>query len=445
MLIQGSVKSNRTNLLAEYYARLLDSGVEASEILVLLLNSYKKNLFTQVVKNNLKTAHYENPQIYTFGGLVYNTLINNWSVLEKSILSPAPVALPHLIGLEISQFFIKHAVKEVGFKDYNSKINLIHQIFRRYSLIVNNCLSDNDVKMRSGFLNETFAQDAERAIDIYKKKTIDYRAFDNIRQLSIFRYLYNNTNCFKDIKYLIVDDADEITTAEHEFLKFLKPSLQGSYIGYDRHGSSRLGYLNTDIKTVERLEKLFEDDKKINLDNLPDVYLNKEYFSFSRRLEMIENVLDKVQELIDSGVEPSDIAIVTPVIDNSLKFSLGEKFISQNIGLQYFSGSEKLCDIPIIRDTLTLLNIALGEYQDVFKIRSLISSLLKIPVKYCMNLVSKYKESGQLKSVDFGVSEYNETFEHFLDILQKIKDEKLCLSDKIFHIYKNILKIDKKR
>lgn len=439
MLIQGSAQSNRTNILTEHYIRLLDSGVEASKILVLTLNSFKKNIFINSVKEKLKTVHYENPQIHTFYGLAYNTLMNNWPVVENSIQSGAPVPSPHLTGLEVSQFFFKQAVKDVGFKDYNSKINLIHQLFRRYSLIVNNNLTDEEVERRSLLLGEVFAGDAKSAIDIYKKKTVEYRAFDYIRQLSVFNYLYKNTDCFKDIEYLIIDDADEITTAELDFILYLKPSLKEVYIGYDRHGSSRMGFLNTDIKTVERIETFFKEEEILSLDDLKERKFNSAYFTYSRRLEMTENALNKILELIESGVSPSEISIITPIIDKSLKFNVSEKFDSKDIRYQYFSGSEKLCETPVVKDTMTLLNMSLGVVQDVYKVRALVSNLLKIPVKYCMKVVSDYKETGELSFSDFGVQEYNTSFQKLLEVFENFKSEELCLSDKIHIIYKNLI------
>lgn len=175
MLIQGSSLSNRTNMLVEHYVKLLNSGVSASRILVLTLNSFKKSLFINQVKEklsgSLKTIYIENPRIHTFSGLAYNTLTEFWPCVQNSIQTGEPCLIPNLTGLEVSQFFFKQAVKEVGFKDYNSKVNLIHQLFRRYSLIVNNNLSEEDIKSRSAMLGESFAGDAKKQ-SIYIKKTL---------------------------------------------------------------------------------------------------------------------------------------------------------------------------------------------------------------------------------------------------------------------------------
>lgn len=42
-------------------------------------------------------------------------------------------------------------------------------------------------------------------------KTLNYRSFDYLRQSLLFNYIYKNTEVFKNIKYLLIDDADEIT------------------------------------------------------------------------------------------------------------------------------------------------------------------------------------------------------------------------------------------
>ena len=47
MLIQGSAVSDRTKQVIQYYTDIIDSGVDASKVLVLTLNSYKKKQFVE--------------------------------------------------------------------------------------------------------------------------------------------------------------------------------------------------------------------------------------------------------------------------------------------------------------------------------------------------------------------------------------------------------------
>ena len=66
MLVQGSAQSGRTKFLTDMYISLLEKGINAGEILVLVQNSYKKDLFLNEIKSNIKINHFENTQIYTF-------------------------------------------------------------------------------------------------------------------------------------------------------------------------------------------------------------------------------------------------------------------------------------------------------------------------------------------------------------------------------------------
>lgn len=439
MLIQGSCKSDRTNLLIQKYTDLLNCGIEANKILVLVQNSYKKNQFITEVKKLLKIQHYEEPQIHTFYGLIYNTILNFWPIIQDTINIGENVVTPNLTGLEISQFFFRQAVKEAGFSDYNSKINLIHQMFRRYSLIVNNALSEQDVEKRSQILKEVFATDAKSAIENYKKKTLEYRTFDYIRQAAVFSYIYKKHNCFKDIQYLIIDDADEITTLELDFIKSIKPQLKEPIIGYDKYGSSRIGFLNTDTQAVKEIEKTFSNEETVNLDNIDNFTPQVEHNDCSRRLEMLNKTAEKISELIKKGISPDEISIITPTIDTTLKFTFEEAFLPQNIKISYYSGSEKLKDTPLVKNILTVLNISLGVETDVFSVRSVLNNMLKIPVKYCMPVIVKYKETGSIQATEFENPIYTEAIKSLKGTIDQITNDQITLSQKTFEIYKNLV------
>lgn len=439
MIIKGSATRTRTDFLINKYTELLNSGIEAETILVLLQNSYKKDFFLTEIKNRLKTNHFENPQIYTFNGLCYNSIRDNWATIETTINIGKPIIQPHLTGLELSHFFFKRAIKETGFDDYNSKINLVHQLFRRNSLIVNNLLPNKEVKKRSQAINETFADDAQKAIDLFKKQTLEFRAFDYIRQASIFSYLYQNTDIFKNIKYLIVDDADEITTLELDFIKKLKPQLKDYCIAYDQFGSSRLGFLNTDTKLINWLEEIFDTEDIIELENPEELFVKIEKKAYTRHLEMLKKAFEIVATLVEEGVSPSEINIITPTTNKALQFTLDEVLSPKHIEYQFLSGSEKLCDNLTVKNVLTLLKLSIGEEIDIFEIRSIISNTLSIPLKNCLCLIENYKKTYTLQHCNLNNDEYNSRLHILISTIDEIKQPEKTLSEKIYIIYKNLV------
>ena len=152
MIINASVKSKRTKLLIESYLKLLNSGVDPENILVLVQNSKKKKDFIEQIKKHSKNGSIGNIKIYSFWGLAYNFVQDNWAIVENSIKDiKNPKISPNLCGLEVSQHLFKECIKEVDFTGYNSKTSLLHQLLRRYSLITLNDLSDEEVDFEPKF------------------------------------------------------------------------------------------------------------------------------------------------------------------------------------------------------------------------------------------------------------------------------------------------------
>lgn len=458
MLLKGT--GEKTQNLIENYAKLLNSGVDSSKILVILQNSNKKSQFIEETLKNLTVDVVEKLQVYSFFGLVYNTITDNWVSIENKISDYQNTKIiPNLTGLEVSQFIMKEIISDIKFEGYNSKKSLLHQLFRRYSLIVQNNLKDEEVKWRSEeVLKESFAPDAKKALDEFKKKTLDYRALDYLRQSLIFNYIYKNNDYFSQIEYLIVDNADEITPICFDFIEFLKPQLKGAFIAYDDLGTSRSGYLSADKTAAAKLEKLFgeneiyspttfqktlEKDAKTIFDNVinqkNDKLENFSLSSFSKKAQMLDFGIIEIKKLINSGIKASDIAIVTPIIDDMLKFSLKDSF-GKNI--LFLSGSEKIIQNPLVLTSLTILKLCdkeLKKEMSEFDIRAILD-FLQIPLKHCNKILDSFEKNKTFINFHFTVEDYNIKYNKFIELLEKLpKYEKL--SEQVFEIYENIADI----
>ncbi|MFQ8626342.1 MAG: hypothetical protein ACLSA2_07720 [Candidatus Gastranaerophilaceae bacterium] len=219
-----------------------------------------------------------------------------------------------------------------------------------------NNLTEEEVEWRSRILGESFADDAKICLKRTAKKTLQLRDFDYLRQSLVFNYIYKNTDYFSNIKYLILDDGDEITPICFDFIKYLTPQLKEVFAAYDDKGASRAGYLSADRTAVWEFEKLFKQNShqiqsqnKLAVD-AQTVYNNitenrnekLKYFSLqapSKRAAMLDDAIKTIKELLGKNILPSDISIITPVIDDMLKFTLKENL---TCNLVYLSGSEKL-------------------------------------------------------------------------------------------------------
>lgn len=457
MIIEGTISSDKTSILIGKYVSLLNSGIDASKILVLVSNSNLKNKFTEEVLSRADINVYEKLQIHSYFSLVYNTINDNWAFLENKNPFPNPKILPNLTGLEVSQFILKDILKTIPFKGYNSKKSLLHQLFRRYSLIVQNHLSDDEVDYRARILNEAFADDAKLTLKKLLKQTLYFRDFDYLRQGLLFEHVYLNTDYFKNIQYLILDDGDEITPACYDFIQFLKPQLKDWYIAFDKKGSSRIGYLSADKTAVWEFEKLFDEtavtidthtDLKFDAENLyknitmssNEVLENFSVYSPSKRSKMIELVINKINDLIKNKVKPSEISVVTPIVDEMLRFTFAEG-INKNVNPLYITGSEKLIQNKLVLTCLTILklNLNLKTVLTEFDLRSVLINCLGIPVKYCHDILKEFDSKKILVDYKFHNENYSLRYNNFLEIVRSLSNSDKKLSEQVYYIYSELM------
>lgn len=458
MIIDGSVSSNKTAVLIDKYAALINSGVDSSRILVLVQNSNLKNNFIKKTLEKLETDSLGKMQVYSFFGLVYNTIIDNWAFIENgNPFKNNPKILPNLAGLEVSQFVLRDILKKISFKGYNSKKSLLHQLFRRYALIVQNNLTDEDVEWRSRVLDEGFSEDAALTLKQLLKETLYLRDFDYLRQGLVFNYIYKNTNYFKNIEYLIIDDGDEITPICYDFIKYLSKQLKDVFIAFDSKGASRIGYLSADRTAVWEFEKLFNQpvtvldiETKLRFDaeniykniteNQKEILNNFSIQSPSKRSSMIDKAAQKINELLKNKIKPSEISIITPVIDEMLKFTLSER-LSRQVAPVYLSGNEKLIQNKLVLAAITILKINSIHKDNLteFDLRNILVNILSIPLKYCREILAAFDNDKSLIDFDFEYEEHNEKYKSFKNLLEKLSSTNSKMSEQVFEIYNTLI------
>lgn len=436
----------RTKVLVEKYTELISAGVKPSEILVLVQNSTLKKQFVDKILENIKIDAIEKLNVHSFFSIVYNTLIENWCFIENAIPSDKHFILPNLVGLEVSQFLLKDILKHVEVKGYNSKKSLLHQIFRRYSLIVQNHLSNEQIQERSKILKESFAEDAELIIKKLLSSTLKSRSLDYLRQTLIFNHVYKHTDYFKNIKYLLVDDADEMTPVCFDFISYLKPQLKDWIICFDSLGSSRCGYLSADTSIECKLIHLFNEDVQTDknifsqgeiifsniLENKHERLENFTLTSLSKRAEILDFTIEKIQNLFKKNIPASDITIITPLQDDMLRFTLEEN-LKHSCNLMFLSGSEKLIDNPLVKASLGILKLMLGIEISEMDLRVILSDYLGIPLKYCCLIFEGYKKTGGFPHISLEF--YNEKYQKFLEVFEEVKEKNTKLSTKVFDLF----------
>ncbi|HBG49709.1 MAG TPA: hypothetical protein DDW90_09460 [Cyanobacteria bacterium UBA9971] len=436
MYIEGPLKSGKSSFLVEKFIELVESGILTSEILVITLNSYKKNVFFEKIRERLAELQInglgELP-IFTFNGIVYNSIKSNWSLVEELIPDNRGKReiIPNLCGLEVSELFIKSCIKKINkrekleesLRDYKSHKSLKHQILRRHSLITNNFLDQDEIIDRSEILDESMGKLAQEVLEELRKSANNYRCFDQYKQISTFFFLVDSGKIdFGRIKYLLVDDFDETTYSAQYFISKLIPEVKEFFIAVDPQGSSRRGYLCAnpcgyeDIKASNPSEIINLTSKKPSYDDARELFQaiindkTPELNNISliensiRHVEMLEQVFAKIKVLINNEkISPDDIVLVAPSMDGTLKHALKEFFELENIDYQFLTGSKKIFDDPLVFGTLIILQLINEEWRfkpKTFEIRSLLTGMLGIPTVFCEEILEKYENTRYISIPD---------------------------------------------
>ena len=447
MLLYGSLKSNKTDILIENYAKLLNNGINSDEILVIVQNSKLKDEFIEKVKTKLKVDAITKFNVYSYFGLCYNFVSDNYPLIEEKITKGEASVFPHLCGLEASREIFKNTIDKINFKGYNSKVNLLHQLLRRQSLITLNNLSDEDIKEKTRVLQESFTLEIKNAINMYKQKTLEYRSFDYLRQAGLFSYLYKNVK--NHYKYVFIDDADEITPSLFEYLKFIKKDIKEFFIGYDPNGTSRKGYLcaaennfelflNESPAVLEKNETADLIFKKIKEGN-PVEISNLTEKDFIRADEMANDLVQKINELLNSSVKPDDILIIAPENDKFLNLYLDK--IEANVN--FISGSEKIEENKTVSALLSTLKLLIENENfkiSNYKLKALLGQILHVDlnstVQICQNYEADFVENNIFKILE-NFKEKGE-IQKFIDI-KKTANEK-TLFELLFLCAENFIK-----
>ena len=459
----------------EIFIGLIKQGISTSEILVICANKFKQKKFTEKIKEKLSESDllgFGNFQIYTFNGIVYNSILNNWPVVEDLIQkeNPNSVIIPNLSGLEAAEFLLKKIINEInetnqGFADYYPAHNLIHQLLRRYRLIVENKLTKSEIEHKSAFLKEEFAKEADDALDNLRKKSLSLRCLDYLRQTDIFSYLLENKLVtFNHVKYLIADDYDELSFSAQFFIKSLLPHVKDYYLAADSPGGSRMGYL---CACPEDWEKITQGKEVIKLTSLsglkndaeslfysikPDFKNNKKILEINnisligslKKTEMLDLAMSKIGELIfDHKISPEDIVIISPAMDDSTRFSLTEFFSFNKIKYQFLSGSKKFFDDTYVFGSLIICQLINNQWNlkpSDFEIRLLFTRLLNFPLVICDEIVKKYKKNKTLdENIKFEFEEYSDKYQNLINLIISIKEDKQDLYNQLTNIFTRII------
>ncbi|MGO0883488.1 hypothetical protein ACTPDI_11950 [Clostridioides difficile] len=437
---KSSLKKDKNESLGKYKELLNRTENNSRSIILLVPNNNTKIRYDR----SLELDYSEELKITTYIGFVKKELLKYWSlIIEQCDEINKKSISPTFISNSLSEYLIIKKVKEKRvnegyFEDItgtNKSIakSIITNINKSaFNLIDFDFIGEkiySSKKNRNSIYRFSYTQ-MDEIISYYINTLLSNSLLDNA--LSV--YLYNNylltdkfylKNLFKELRYIVVDSLENSSNAEVDFIEKVSSNVLESYIFFDFSkdysvfNNIDMGYIDEKIiSKIEFKEKSNFKKSDIKIEDLyllpPSVELNQSSQLYN---EMLDLVSEKVITLIESGISPKDIAIISPINNTILEYQIRDSLRERNIDVFNTKKDKKAIDYPYGNALVVATCIFYG-YLDFIKDEEYVSFLETILEINRIKAFKIFKETRYLE-VD-KIEGYNQ----YRDILQYIEEKK---------------------
>ena len=357
-----------------------------------LANPYRRFLFEKSSHNGSL------PTVTTASGLSRGLIRKFWPLISGEIGFESLEKQPYFLSLETAQYCVSKIVDPLLENGYFQSVTIERN--RLFSQILDNLnktalagipIDEIALRLKSTSNNTHTLYIAFDQVQECAEKFREYCLKNNLIDFSLlvstFRnhlwplescrnYLYTRYNS------LIADNLEEDTPFTHELIKDWIKSFQSALLIYDEGGGYRsfLGAdpesalnLKVECQTFHHFRQEFtisEELKSFRLglnaciqkeknDSIRyEIPLKSELALYRFYPELISETCKKVRKLIDEGIQPRDIVILSPYLSDSLKFSMTEKLKSLDVATITSRPSRMYINAPEIKALLIFAKLS---------------------------------------------------------------------------------------
>lgn len=440
IIISGKSGSGKTTLAIEKYRHMIEEEkINSENILVLVMNRHQAMTWKKELC--LKTAG--EFKIYTYQNFVSRELSKFWPIIESRFSKIEKRSLrPEFVSTDLSNYMMELLVNYYRRKGY------LLDITSHSSSIASNLVSNinkaaislidfkeigtrlyNSLQIKESISRENY-EHIDSIIDHYinsflKQGVVDY---------GIGIYLYNNylvndhiyAEKLNSIKYILVDDFNEISPAQLLLVNKLMYTVEKGYMFYNEDGGfctyygadkqylmSNINFFYHQLELEEGFlcgKYFMELSEEIGVDKLENISAqNKElpvYFDISSQLrsEMLEKISNKIKELVRNGKRPEDIVIISPSNDVVLSSEIEYNLRDFGIGIINTSKKSRLIDNPYVHSLIVIaclcnkymeINLTKDDYKRFF---SIVLNIDMVKASIILKSIINYGELQQLPS-----------------------------------------------
>jgi len=410
MFLSGPPGSGKTTLAVQRLVYLLEQGVPAEQILVLVPQRTLAGPYYQAIHGVAAPAG-GLVDVATIGGLARRTIELFWPLVSEAAGFAKPDDRCRFLTLETAQYYMDHVVEPfitAGAFDGITipRARLVSEIIDDLNKAAAVGFSPDEIAARlggawGGDSARLRIYDQVQAVALaFRRSCLEQNVLDWSLQIEVLwhhllplpqfrRYLLSG------YRHLIVDNTEEDIPATHDLLRLWLPLCESALVIHDTGGGYRV-FLGADPEGALELAGVCRNRRLAGQShvNTPEVAalgaqlagpflpkggqaLGKDLRSVaegradaSRALvlppesirfhpQMLEWVAREVSRLtMEEGVQPGEIAILAPFVSDALRFSLMEALTRYHIPVRTHRPSRELREEPAARCLLTLAKLA---------------------------------------------------------------------------------------
>ncbi|MFZ5826830.1 MAG: UvrD-helicase domain-containing protein [Bacillota bacterium] len=438
-MIVGATGSGKTEALRRRYYEWVKGGVRTDQVLVLTAGA----AHTSRWRREIDLPAHGPVEAHSFFGFIQRELNLFWAPVQAAVPPLRHWVRPEFLNVEIAHHLMRGLVEplELLFSSVvkASPQRIAIQIASNLSTVGSATgLSPEEMVRRLAAADRGEKGPAydsvQRLIEVYRERCLNAGVLDYGLALHLFTGVLMQHGPYMDhlrnrYRCLLVDDLDESVPAEQDFLAALSGQMEQTVYAFNPGGGHTV-FMGAD--PVNAYTRFKEGATMVELPGshtcTPELFafgealaqrvtgarperrftdVVEERIATDLRGDMVQAVVERVLALVDRGVPPGEIAVISPHVDKALEVTARRAFAARPrpVAVQNLSFSRRLVDEPYARATITLAGLVHPQWriprESAGFIANAMQLLLKLdPVRASVLGNAIWRADGELPDLD---------------------------------------------
>ncbi|MCK8825660.1 UvrD-helicase domain-containing protein [Fuchsiella alkaliacetigena] len=380
-------------------------------------------------------------QIFSYFGFIQQELKQYWHLVDEELPGGRKSLEPTFMTVEPAHYLMSELVREAREEGAFASVKatseqIAVQLIDNLNLAAMNSLNKEQLEDKLlGWAGADLDKAAayEQGLELmlkFKELAREERCLDYSTLIKLYhQHLLNDSQYCQELlgryHYLIVDDLEKMVPGAQQLILKLMEGVEESYFSFNPEGGfgrffgsapemarenffprCELVELEGSYTSSERARSLVQNLMAQILEDQPlaeSPYI-KDRILTDLRGEMLVQVGEQIVELIEQGIEPGQIAVIAPSVDQVLDFALTKYLEDRGYNLLNLSSDRRLLDNSFAEALIVLSLLANPEWKLELNFSSLLHTLSLVleldPVRSALLSEEIFKNKLELPDLD---------------------------------------------